>query len=41
MGHGGLGSGDKGGVCELNWSEREAAPCSRVQEFGLDLKSNG
>lgn len=41
MGHGGLGSGDEGGVCELNWSEREAAPCSRVQEFGLDLKSNG
>ena len=37
----GLGSGDRGGVCELSWSEGEAAPCRRVQEFGLDLKSNG
>lgn len=27
--------------CELSWSEEEAAPCRHVQEFGLDLKSNG
>jgi len=37
----GLGSGDRGGVCELSWSKGEAAPYRCVQEFGLDLKSNG
>ena len=27
--------------CELSWSKGEAAPYRCVQEFGLDLKSNG
>ena len=39
----GSGSGEwrRRRSCELSWSEEEAAPCRHVQEFGLDLKSNG